>query len=117
MDLQKADTELATRFDQESYNTNEYKSFARSFKSTLKKIGNENGFKIAKFSVGHFYISGFLEMKDGKLIYFSHDNGSERILVRTAKHLKDFASGHNNYCLFSELGEKVNYINHYHNLS
>lgn len=117
MNLSTADSKLATRFNQECENTNEYKSFTRSFKSTLKKIGDENGFKIAKFSVGHFYVSGFLEMKDGKLIYFSHHNGDSRILVRTAKHLKDFTGGHNNYCLFSELGEKVNYINHYHNLS
>lgn len=113
MNLSTADSKLATRFQQASFITDEYKSFARSFKNTLKKIGTENGFKIANFETGHFFVSGFLEMKDGKLIYFSHHNGDDRILVRTAKDLKDFTGGYNNFCLFSELGKKVNFINSY----
>jgi hypothetical protein len=78
----------------------EFKSFARKFNNRLKKQFSSIGGRDYKGKVGHFYISGFVDVQ-GQTYYFSisdvrHGFGSD-ILVRTAKDRKDFSGGSNNY--------------------
>ena len=103
------------------YMSEEAKLFARHLKSTIKTIAQEQSFEMTNFSVGHYYISGFLK-KDGKFVYFSRDieryeqpinlekSGVFGFLVRTAKHEKDYTGGHNNYCGLSEFSNLLDRI-------
>jgi len=85
-----------------SRNTAEFKSFARKFNNRLKKQFSSIGGRDYKGSVGHFYISGFVDVQ-GETYYFSISdvrNGfgaNTDILVRTAKDRKDFTGGANHF--------------------
>lgn len=88
-------------FQSSSDLTEEFASFAKDFK---KHIGQSlpDGAKLVDFSRGHFYVSGFIE-KPGKFVYFSvsdvrffRDGWYNDILVRTARHIKDYSGGQNN---------------------
>lgn len=93
---------LGNQFESSSGLTDEFATFAREYRSEFKKaIAPE--FEVVSFNRGHFYLSGFVKNKEtGKLVYFSTDDvrGSggwyNSILVRTAKHDKDFTGGSNN---------------------
>lgn len=99
------------KFESSSSTIPEFASFARAFKNWLKaEAGND--FEIVSFNRGHFYISGFLKnTKNNKLVYFSipdvrfNNDWSNQILVRTAKHDKDYSGGANNFVrLYSLIG-------------
>lgn len=96
-------------------NTEEFKKFSRNFKSVIKEQ-TEDDFNIVNFNVGHFYISGFLKSKtnEEKVVYFSisdvryfQNDWIHRILIRTAKHEKDYTGGFNNYTNLLSFGRKV----------
>lgn len=92
-----------TNFDSSSETTMQFKQFAGDFKRHIKKITKDitNGIE---FIPGHFYISGFLKLKNDKIIYFSipdvryeKDGWNRGILIRTAKDFKDYTGGSNYY--------------------
>lgn len=73
--------------------------FKKDFTKELMMLGAED----IEFTKGHFYISGFFRLKE-QWIYFSlsdvrsqFGSGVPQLLVRTAKHNKDFTGGINNY--------------------
>ncbi len=79
----------------------DFKVFARAFRSYVKKNLPPNSILVS-FNTGHYYISGFVKRGD-KYVYFSisdvrHFSGSwiDDILIRTAKHEKDYTGGCNN---------------------
>ena len=87
----------------------EAKKFARDFKRRLGANAKERGMEIVGYTVGHYYISGFLK-KAEKLVYFSYyiprcgavidfnrSNYCDGFLLRTAKHDKDYYGGRNNF--------------------
>ena len=75
---------------------NEVDNIAFKLKKELKVI---NATDIV-FSIGHYYISGFFTVGE-QAYYFSISDvryfPEEKMLVRTAKHYKDFTGGANNY--------------------
>ncbi|HZK27070.1 MAG TPA: hypothetical protein VFD00_06000 [Thermoclostridium sp.] len=87
-------------FESSCYKTEDFKAFARD----LKKYINKNlppSSKLVNWSVGHFYVSGFIQ-KSEQYVYFSlrdvrgydwYDN----VLIRTAAHDKDYTGGRNNF--------------------
>lgn len=91
------------------YNSQEYLQFAKDLRSTIKGVAKEMEAKIEKYTIGHYYISGFIN-KNGKYVYFSYDfprhktldlqsqNSSDGILIRTAKTDSDFKGGPNHFC-------------------
>jgi hypothetical protein len=96
---------LRNGFQSSSGLTPEFKSFASTFRSEfykeLKNIGATN----VEFNIGHFYISGFFDVKD-KTYYFSlsdvrsfleNDVHFGGLLYRTAKNHKDYTGGVNCY--------------------
>jgi len=97
--------------------TDQFKSFARNFKSYLKKLTKDN-FDIVNFNRGHFDVSGFLKNKENnKLVYFSvsdvrffPNEWYNHVLVRTAKHDKDYTGGSNNYSTLDEIENKALYL-------
>jgi hypothetical protein len=100
-------------FQSSCYKTEEFKAFARMFRARIKKEAGAWGLDLVDFNTGHFYLSGFLKRRDnGNLVYFSTDDvrGSSRwysdILVRTAKHLKDYTGGANRSASIQNMGER-----------
>ena len=82
-----------------STSTPQWEAISREFKKEFsREILSVDGRK-PKFSVGHFYISGFFT-KDKQVYYFSISDvryfGVSRLLIRTAKEYNDFTGGSNN---------------------
>lgn len=94
------------------YETAEFKSIATKFKNALTKMLEATGAKLLSFEKGHFECSGFIKRQDGQLYYFSSNdfrspNPLDRLLYRTAGHLKDYRGGRNQFCNFLELAQKI----------
>ena len=78
----------------------DFNIFARLFKKHIQK-NLPVGSNLVAFSKGHYYVSGFVERGD-KFVYFSVPDVRffpgewyNNILVRTAKHEKDYTGGSN----------------------
>lgn len=101
---------LNHQFESSSMTTPEFTAFAKDFKNELKKQLSSNC-EIVGWSKGHFYISCFVKnTATQKLMYLStsdvrHFPNSwyNNILIRTAKHEKDWTGGSNHFCRFLEI--------------
>jgi hypothetical protein len=95
---------LEKGFDSSPSKTPAFRTFARLFKNDFTKELQSVGAILEVYSVGHFYVSGFFKLNE-QLFYFSisdvrmySDQGHwSSILIRTAKHTKDFTGGTNTY--------------------
>lgn len=101
-------------FMSSSTTTPEWISFAKDFKKSLKNTLTSE-YELVDFSRGHFYVSGFIKNKTTeKLAYFNisdvrwNRDWASNILVRTAKHIKDYAGGRNNFTNFDNLNNSLN---------
>ena len=86
--------------------SDEFRQFAKDFKSVVATAAKEHGMEIKGFRVGHYDVSGFLH-KNGKYVYFSYSemrympmdltrkDPLSGILYRTAESEKDFRGGMN----------------------
>jgi hypothetical protein len=85
-------------FESSSGKTPEFKSFVRLFKNEFKKYLQGLGATNIEIGAGHFYLSGFFDIGD-QVWYFSTPDVryliSSSMLVRTAKHHKDWTGGLN----------------------
>jgi len=80
----------------------DFMAFSRLFKKYIKN-NLPNGAELVEFSGGHYICSGFVKRGE-KFVYFSvsdvrHFKNSwmTNILIRTAKHEKDYTGGSNNF--------------------
>lgn len=96
---------LSRGFESSSMMTPEFKAYARTFKSEMKKEIEKAGGELVAFNVGHFYVSGFFKVGE-QHYYFSQSDvrngtggilGADNLLLRTAKNARDFSGGSNNY--------------------
>ena len=90
----------------------EFKDMTSSFKRALKRTFPAA--KLTGFKANHYDFTGFVE-QDGKCVYISysmkrgepmdmHDSSCfGGVLVRTARDVKDYIGGHNNFCSFYTL--------------
>ena len=80
----------------------DFKEFFRKEKSRLSKILKEKGCTEIKLDYGFYYFSGFFTSQSGQAYYLSCSDvrhfGYNRLLIRTAKHYKDYTGGGNQYC-------------------
>lgn len=87
-------------FESSTSKTPAFTSFAKIFRNEIKKE-LPAGAELAAYSVGHFYVSGFIKLLNGKLFYFSISDvryfPDNDLLIRSAEHLKDYSGGKNNY--------------------
>ena len=101
---------LGYEFESSSGLTEEFATFARELKNHLKKE-LQNNFELVGILRGHFELSGFVKNKNtGKYAYFSmsdvryfNNEWYEHILVREAKHDKDYTGGSNWFTGMKEL--------------
>lgn len=99
-------------FESSSTRTPQFANFARAYRSAIKKA-LPVGASIHSYHIGHFEVSGFIE-KGGQLVYFSCSdvryNPNEwltHILIRTAKHDRDYTGGPNNYTSLGRLSVAI----------
>ena len=93
---------LKNEFESSCYKTKQFSDFCRIFKSEFKKAFEPHTNRIL-INKGHFCISGFLELKDNRIYYFSlgdlrwnrNNNGICELIIRTAKDFKDYTGGSN----------------------
>ncbi len=110
--MKKSTQLIAQGFESSSGKTPEFLAFARTFKAEFMAGLKARGAKEFEFSVGHFYLSGFFTAPDGGLLYFSIDDvrwsKPGLLLIRTAKHRKDYTGGSNRtYTMAPDILERV----------
>ena len=106
------------------YVSKDYKSFQTAFINAMKKIAADLNGEVVNPSKGHYDVSGFIKIGD-KFIYFNYDTSlcpggrthiilkntsglwMQPLLIRTAKHERDYSGGHNNYAPFVECQELI----------
>lgn len=100
--MKKAIAETQKEFESASYRTPEYLAWHRLFKREFTKFLESRGMTGIEFSKpNHFDMSGFF--KDGakdQIWYFSVGDlrgFKDAMLIRTAKHYKDYTGGMNQY--------------------
>lgn len=102
---------LARGFESSTGTTPAFTKYANTFKRELVARLEEIGAELVNFNRGHFYVSGFFR-KGEQLFYFSQPDvrsgmgglmGADSILVRTAKHDRDYTGGRNHYSRLGEL--------------
>lgn len=112
--------------DDGCYVSKEFQSFQVAFFNAMRKIAKNNDAEIVNISYGHYDMSGFFKKGD-KYVYFNYDNSCcwggrtycslkrskysytyhQPLLIRTAKHERDYTGGMNNFCPFSECEEMI----------
>lgn len=101
-------------FSSGSYTWEDFNAFARSFKSSMKKLCDDMNLQLISFNKGHYYVSGFIMGPGPKYVYFSisdvrwNPEWTERwILIRTAQHAKDFTGGGNHMDYLDTLDQGI----------
>lgn len=105
---------LNNTFESSTGLTPEFATFARDFKKALLANVSDK-FELVSWNRNHFGVSGFLKNKDNdNLVYFSISDVRffpgdwyEHILIRTAKHDKDYTGGSNCYATFVNLKQSA----------
>ena len=114
--------------DDGAWVSKEFKSFQTAFGNAMKKIADSLGGEVVNYSKGHYDMSGFIKRGD-KFVYFSYDNSignggrshvnlkfcdgwfcdgwHSPLLIRTAKHERDYTGGRNNYESFEHCEELI----------
>lgn len=86
-----------------SVTSKDYESFQRKYRNHLKKVCEANGMELVRFNPNHYEFSAFVK-KDDKYVYISisdvryfRNAWYNNILIRTAKHERDYTGGWNRY--------------------
>jgi hypothetical protein len=100
--MKKIAEALKQEFESSSGLTQQFADFYRLFKKEFTKVLKNLGAMEIRISRGHFYISGFFQLADGRIWYFSLGDvrwGSfrDKLLIRTAKSFEDYTGGDNNF--------------------
>lgn len=80
----------------------DFKAFFRKEKKRISKILTDRGCINIEMAYGFYYFSGFFTAPSGQIYYFSSSDvrhfGYDKLLIRTAKHYKDWTGGMNQFC-------------------
>lgn len=100
--------------------SDEFREFARDFKSYVKRCFDGTGYKVEGYHAGHYDMSGFL-VKEGDptdCVYFSYNvpryekidvtapGAHYGVLYRTAENTKDFRGGMNHFSSLAEFNSE-----------
>lgn len=118
--LRKFETILSSRYIDSINSDDPYlevsKKFGTTFKAAVNTLIKRDGYHIVNFNAGYCYVSGFIT--DGtKYVYFSTQDfrlfegeWRKNILIRSAKHAKDYSGGINRYTTLDDLHNNVRHI-------
>jgi len=108
---------LNYEFSTGCYTGEDYKEFERKYISYLKSMCKEYSWELVKANKNHYEFSAFFKDTDDNYVYFSisdvryfQNEWYNHILVRTAKHDKDYSGGQNNYTNLENLPIKLHYL-------
>ena len=93
---------LSINFDSSSGKTEQYMTFCKVFRKQFKKLLADN-FDLKGIdgwnSNAHFSQSGFFELNNGRIFYFSIEDlrWSPTFMIRRAKDFEDYTGGSNDY--------------------
>lgn len=100
----------SNRYPGDYEDVNKFKAWSTKLINALCKDITAAGWKIETKSKGHFHLFVFAS-KDEKIIYISWDANSsmgyDQVLLRTAKSLKDYTGGPNNFVKISEITQFI----------
>jgi len=96
---------LKEEFESSIGETEHFRQFYRAFKRDMRRILRPYVKRI-RFSKGHFFVSGFFELDDGRIFYFSTGDVRYKLmpsmLIRRAKDFNDYTGGTNMYVPYDE---------------
>ena len=100
-------------FSSGPYTGDDYKQFQTKYINYLRSVCRLNGWELVNVGRNHYCFSAFI--KDGyKCVYLSisdvrgrNNEWLNRILIRCAKHEKDYHGASNNYCSLDILTGEV----------
>jgi hypothetical protein len=94
---------LEQEFESSCGSTPQWDKFCLVFKKELKEELEKIGIVDFKFRKGHFYCSGFFQLPDNRIYYFSQSDvrffvqHKTSLLIRTAESFTDYIGGRNQY--------------------
>jgi hypothetical protein len=98
--MQETLIQIKRGFKSSNRKTDEFKAFCRTFRSELRKLLKPHAKEI-KFNIGHFYISGFIQLNDDRIFYFNTGDlrfsTHHSLMLRTAEDFKDYTGGFNQF--------------------
>ena len=93
--------------------TDQFDAFSRAFMHDVRKVlPKQQGYEV-NLKKGHFFVTGFISSGDTHVYLSISDvrafprDWHNKILIRTAKHTKDFTGGTNRYCTLINLKSTV----------
>lgn len=102
--------------DAGNYVSKEYNNFQTALLSEISKYAKAVDAAVVAESKGHYLTSCFIE-RNGKFVYISHSSDArmdggvkielDSFLIRTARHVKDYTGGINQYCDMSQLQSMI----------
>lgn len=102
--------------DAGNYVSKEYNNFQTALLSEISKYAKAVDAAVEAESKGHYLTSCFIE-RNGKFVYISHSSDArmdggvkielDSFLIRTARHVKDYTGGINQYCDMSQLQSMI----------
>ena len=110
-DLQKY---LDYEFSSGCYTGEDYKTFQNKYINYLRTFCRNNDWELVNVGRNHYEFSCFIKNAENRYVYFSisdvrfwKNNWYNNILIRTAKHDKDYHGGNNNYTSLPNLQNSV----------
>jgi hypothetical protein len=102
---------LGRRFSGGAYTSPEWDQFVRDVRSDILSMLKGSDWGLHNLSGGHYYFSAFLHnIKTDKWMYIScsdvrffPDEWAKSLLIREAKHDKDYTGGPNGFCRFDKI--------------
>ena len=105
---------LAHTFSTGVYTGKDYKTFQTKYINYLRSLCKLHGWELVNVGRGHYKFSVFIRDESGKHVYLSisdvryfNNEWYYHILIRTAKHERDYRGGSNNYACLTTLSESV----------
>lgn len=92
----------------------DYKTFQTKYVNYLRSLCKLHGWELVNVGRNHYCFAAFIRNAENKYIYLSisdvryfNNEWYYHILIRTAKHERDYRGGMNNYACLTTLSESV----------
>ena len=115
--LHELEKYLTHEFSTGGYTGEDYKTFQRKYINYLRSLCKENGWELLNPCKGHYEFAVFIRNPAQKHIYISisdvrfwKNEWYNRILIRTAKHEKDYHGGGNHHTTLPNLTRTAEWL-------
>lgn len=105
---------LTHTFSSGSTTGKDYKTFQTKYINYLRSLCKLHGWELVNVGRGHYNFSAFIRNEESKYIYLSisdvryfNNEWYYHILIRTAKHERDYRGGLNHFACLTTLSESV----------